>query len=291
MSDSSKSPYGLSVRRNNTCLHTEQDCGETWNTFRACCPGGTKCPTGQKNVKCCEFEADCSELVDHTHCANSTANVYKSEDWFCCADGDSAFRLKNGYVGCTDDLSTLNKYASILKIQYHGSSSTPTPSSTISSTTPSIMTTSATQSSLSPAEATTSASAPENSSSSSNTGAIAGGVVGGVAGLAILVGLLWFVLRRRNRAKKSIGTPTDPSPLMPSAPGSSVPGSSVPVSSVTGSSVPGSSVPGSNIVEYYNKGPEGPQELAGREENKPPQELGGRDENMVHEMPSQTTYR
>ncbi|KAJ5514963.1 hypothetical protein N7463_004515 [Penicillium fimorum] len=302
MSDMSKSPYGLSVRRNGSCLSTEIDCGQTWKPFHACCPAGTKCPAGQDNVKCCEFDADCSELIDNTHCANSTANVYKANGWFCCADGESAFKQENGYVGCTDDPSTLDSHLSLLKIQYYGNTSTPTPSSTISSTTSSITTTtSTTQSSLSPAEATTSASVPENSSSSSNTGAIAGGVVGGVAGLAILAGLLWFVLRRRNRAKESIERPTDPAPLVSTAPGSSVPGSSVPGSSVPRSSVPessvfgssvlGSSVPGSNIVEYYNNGPEGPQELAGREEIKPPQELDGRDANTAHESPWQTTYR
>ncbi|OQE46275.1 hypothetical protein PENCOP_c001G03312 [Penicillium coprophilum] len=201
----------------------------------------------------------------------TTANVYKANNWFCCAEGTSAFQKKNGYVGCTDNISTLDNSLSLLKIRYHGTTSTPTPSTTIASTTPGITTTTSTTKSSH--SATNSAS---SSSSSSNTGAIAGGVVGGVAGLVILAGLLWFVLRRRNRVKKSIRTPTDPSPLMSSAPGSSV---------------PGSSVPGSNIVEYYNKGPERPQELAGRNENKPPQELGGRDENMVHELPSQTIYR
>ncbi|KAJ6137526.1 hypothetical protein N7471_004012 [Penicillium samsonianum] len=263
MSDLLSSPYGLSVRRNGSCLVTEVNCGETWAPFHACCPGGTKCPAGQTNVKCCPSDADCSELIDDTHCANSTANVYKANDFFCCAAGEQAFQKKNSFVGCTDDTSTLDSSLSLLKIRYHGSTSTALPSSTISSTT--TPTTTATNT----ADATTPASASDNSSSS-NTGAIAGGVVGGVAGLAILAGLLWFLLRRRNRAKKSMGTPADPSPLM-----SSAPGSSLPVSSLPGSSVPESSVP----VEYYNNKPQ------------PPQELAGRDENMVHELPSHATHR
>lgn len=37
--------------------------------------------------------------------------------------------------------------------------------------------------------------------SSTPVGAIAGGAVGGVAALAILAGIIWFVLRRRKRAR------------------------------------------------------------------------------------------
>ncbi|KAL9062554.1 MAG: hypothetical protein Q9157_008822 [Trypethelium eluteriae] len=38
-----------------------------------------------------------------------------------------------------------------------------------------------------------------SSSGSSNTGAIVGGVVGGIAGLALVIGFVWFCLRRRRR--------------------------------------------------------------------------------------------
>lgn len=72
-------------------------------------------------------------------------------------------------------------------------------SSSISSSSPSAAKSSATAQS-SDAEASA-------SSSGTNTGAIAGGVVGGIAGLAIIVGGLWFFLRRRGRQhNKGAGT-------------------------------------------------------------------------------------
>lgn len=50
------------------------------------------------------------------------------------------------------------------------------------------------------ASATSSAIASTSSKSSSNTGAIAGGVVGVVVGLLLVLGALWFFLRRRKGA-------------------------------------------------------------------------------------------
>ncbi|TFB00439.1 hypothetical protein CCMA1212_007692 [Trichoderma ghanense] len=57
----------------------------------------------------------------------------------------------------------------------------------------------------SPTESSTSTSTPEpaapTSSGSSKTGPIVGGVVGGLAGLALLLGLIFFFLRRKKAAK------------------------------------------------------------------------------------------
>jgi nitrate reductase gamma subunit len=44
-------------------------------------------------------------------------------------------------------------------------------------------------------------SAAAGTAAKSNTGAIAGGVVGGVLGLLLLIGLIWFFLRRRNKQR------------------------------------------------------------------------------------------
>ncbi|KAI4243407.1 MAG: hypothetical protein L6R42_010765, partial [Xanthoria sp. 1 TBL-2021] len=55
----------------------------------------------------------------------------------------------------------------------------------------------------------TSTSSPEKSGSSS-AGAIVGGVVGGIAALCLLIGLVWWLRRRKRRASDGIGK--DPTP-------------------------------------------------------------------------------
>ena len=48
---------------------------------------------------------------------------------------------------------------------------------------------------------------------STNTGAIAGGVIGGVAGAAILVALVWFCLRRRTKQHKGNESQSESPPI------------------------------------------------------------------------------
>jgi hypothetical protein len=62
-----------------------------------------------------------------------------------------------------------------------------------------------------------------NKSDSTNKGAIAGGVVGGVAGLALIMGLLWFFIARRKKQKTGekgqaevTTQPLQPMPELPS---------------------------------------------------------------------------
>ncbi|KAJ6037491.1 hypothetical protein N7444_010196 [Penicillium canescens] len=121
-----------------------------------------------------------------------------------------------------------------------------------------------------------------DSSSSSNTGAIAGGVVGGVAGLAILIGLIWFFLRRRSQSKKSAAGPTDPSPLMSSVPALNSPASNAAGSTQPGSSVSGSRSPDANSSGYYNTAPE---------TTRSPVELESQADSGLHELPSLQAHR
>ncbi|KAJ5970798.1 uncharacterized protein N7479_000716 [Penicillium vulpinum] len=84
------------------------------------------------------------------------------------------------------------------------SSATPTPSSTSSTffTTESTTPTSTTASSTPTSTAASPSPVSGGETKQTNTGAIAGGVVGGVAGVAILIALVWFFLRRRNKNRQ-----------------------------------------------------------------------------------------
>ncbi|KAJ5533114.1 hypothetical protein N7494_009666 [Penicillium frequentans] len=207
---SSSDNIGYSIRNNGTCASTEVDCGQTWHPYHACCPAGTFCPSGQSNVICCDSNANCLDYFkDDPHCANSTANLYKANGYFCCAEGLSAFELKTGFVGCTDDISALGAGASLLAISSSGSTTptaTPTSSASSRATTP-VLTTASTTKAAASTSPTSTALSNKGSSSTTNTGAIAGAVVGSVAAVVIIVGLLWFFLRHRSKARQS----TEPS--------------------------------------------------------------------------------
>lgn len=83
-----------------------------------------------------------------------------------------------------------------------GTSSSASPSTTSASSTSS----SAPASSTSTLDATQPSESSANNtvptSDESNTGAIAGGVVGGIAGLALVIGVIWFFLRRRGKQRR-----------------------------------------------------------------------------------------
>ncbi|KAJ5937950.1 hypothetical protein N7454_004292 [Penicillium verhagenii] len=196
---SSSTNIGYSSRSNGTCGSTEVECGQTWAPYHACCPSGTYCPSGQSNVICCDSNANCLDYFkDDPKCANSTANLYKANGYFCCAEGLSAFELSNGYVGCTDDISLLGNSVTLLHVSSVGSTSSTATSTSTSATSP-VSTIASTTANTTPTSSATTGGDATNNTPSTNTAAIAGGVVGGVAAVAILAGLLWFFLRRRNK--------------------------------------------------------------------------------------------
>lgn len=105
-------PFGYPVRRNGTCYDTENDCGSTWGPYRECCPKGATCAPGN----CCHSAAACGNILKlDPHCGNTSAILYYENDYFCCSRGTDAFaRVSNGFVGCTDDVSTLGSEFSLL---------------------------------------------------------------------------------------------------------------------------------------------------------------------------------
>ncbi|GAT23539.1 similar to An11g07840 [Aspergillus luchuensis] len=199
-----ESPYGYALRRNGSCYDTENDCGQTWAPYHACCPKGTVC-THNSSDNCCRSEADCGNiLAEDPHCGNTTGVLYLENNYFCCADGTAAFAwIDKGWVGCADSVSLLGSQYSLLSpVSTTQSTSTTTNTSTTSASTVTSQSKAATIPATATAEPTDlSDSSSTGSSSSTNTGAIAGGVVGGVAGLALVALLIWYFVRRSQAAR------------------------------------------------------------------------------------------
>ncbi|KAJ5705235.1 hypothetical protein N7536_000924 [Penicillium majusculum] len=192
---------GYSLRRNGTCLDNERDCGGTWRSFRRCCPGNTHCPAeeGAPGI-CCPTTKNCEAALNNkARCANSTADLYnvqKTEGYFCCTDDTlGVYTVSRGYVGCAEaqDVNHLGEKVKtgVAAVQY-----------TISTSTSSNTATATTLSSSTPGTISATPTPTNNANtdtSHSNTGAIAGGVVGGIAGVVILIGLAWCLFRRRRK--------------------------------------------------------------------------------------------
>ncbi|KAL4921349.1 hypothetical protein BDW62DRAFT_174489 [Aspergillus aurantiobrunneus] len=201
MTDYASPPAGYALRRNGTCLDTEEFCDNPWEDWHFCCPGGSYC-SEDRNV-CCRTQSGCAAVVERDpHCANNeTWDLFNNDgDYFCCLHGKQAFVEtfpNNGGqgIGCADG-ELDNASQSLLNIVATGAgflspTSSPSPSPTPTDT-------------ETPTETNTPAPAAE---SDSNAGPIAGGVVGGCAGVALIVALAWFLLRRRRKKVASVTSP------------------------------------------------------------------------------------
>ncbi|OQE23322.1 hypothetical protein PENFLA_c011G01095 [Penicillium flavigenum] len=205
MSTDNEYLMGYSLRRNFTCADGENDCGPTWNTssvsFLRCCPGNTECPVGQKTPGiCCPTEEDCSDLLDEKErCADPTADLYFTDQtggYFCCSnDTIGLYTSERQYAGCVkaEDVNDLGVKVTTMRkavpytLPASASSDTATATTLSSSTSGAIIATS------------TSSNNGNTGTSQPNVGAIAGGVVGGIAGVVILIGLAWCLFRRRKK--------------------------------------------------------------------------------------------
>ncbi|GIK03577.1 hypothetical protein Aspvir_007649 [Aspergillus viridinutans] len=192
-------PAGFALRKNGTCLDTEVDCGATLHPFRACCPGGSYCPN-QYNVNCCPSAANCTQLLVETpKCANETWDLYSYYGYFCCEKGTTAFGTSSQSDGCAVPGYNFDSSETLLPVVSSGKASVATSTSSVTST-PSTSSTSST----SPTRTSTQ---PPEASSKTNTGAIAGGVVGGVAGVALIAFLVWWLLSRRSKRQPVLHGP------------------------------------------------------------------------------------
>ncbi|RDW93399.1 uncharacterized protein DSM5745_00721 [Aspergillus mulundensis] len=207
-------PAGYGLRRNGTCLATEETCANPYDDWHNCCPEGTYC---NDDNTCCPTSSNCAAFIEaDPHCANNvTWDLYDSNGYFCCLSSSYGFTrndlvyngTRTGGVGCADGLPDGESLTAIPPVArgVGSESATPTP-------TPSPADTDTATTTPTPSDADADADAETTSSSSStNTGAIAGGVVGGVAGLAVILALIWFIMRRRRQriAQGALVTPAD----------------------------------------------------------------------------------
>ncbi|EIT75510.1 glycophorin A domain protein [Aspergillus oryzae 100-8] len=205
-------PFGYSLRVNGSCPERTKQCRATWDDFVACCPSESTCKVSDnnKNPICCPNEADCREpLFRIAHCANASWTMYEHYGLFCCKEEDQGFwtskKKYNDSVGCAKQPEGASHTILNPIVQ------------TISSTTftyPRIATSTSTATSTSasaPHTSETSTSDYVSSSDDDPRGAIAGIVVGCVAGVALIAALAWYLLRRR-RQKKQFGPGSDLQP-------------------------------------------------------------------------------
>ncbi|KAL4935996.1 hypothetical protein BDV06DRAFT_116065 [Aspergillus oleicola] len=197
-------PYGYSLRRNGTCLSSEEPCGNPWSDWNNCCPEDTYCNTDNT---CCPTDSECSAAIgEDPHCANNaTWDLYDSDGYFCCLSDSTGFVASNleyggndtTGVGCADGYPE-GEYNSVLIPVARGNASESTSASVSATPSP---TASTTNTPTAPPDTDT------DSSSSTNTGAIVGGVIGGCAGVALIAILAWFLWRRRRQQKSFSGAP------------------------------------------------------------------------------------
>ncbi|KAF2241665.1 hypothetical protein BU26DRAFT_610545 [Trematosphaeria pertusa] len=180
---------GFAIRRNGSCLAGgyEVDCGQTRTPFRLCCPTGLECPS-QQNFACCSPEnISCtSALLPEPKCANATWDLFDNEGYFCCEHGLPGYNIR-GTHGCASPGFVYSGGEESLSTVQAGQPSAS--SSTVS----------ATSSNTSPPAAT---NTPSTGGSSTPTGAIVGGVLGGIAAISILVVGAWCILRRKRQQRQ-----------------------------------------------------------------------------------------
>ncbi|KAH7382215.1 hypothetical protein BKA66DRAFT_570511 [Pyrenochaeta sp. MPI-SDFR-AT-0127] len=192
---------GFAIRRNGTCLAgLEVDCGATRAPFRGCCPTGYACPS-QYNIACCTPGRNCTEpllAAPQPKCANATWDLFDNGGFFCCEHSLPGYNRSNTN-GCAAPGARLAAGDQILSTVRVGVEATTSASLSASSTALASSTSNAGPASVSASLIPSHSSVPSDSGSSTPVGAIAGGVVGGVALIALLALLTWFFLRRKKQ--------------------------------------------------------------------------------------------
>ncbi|KAI1265899.1 hypothetical protein F5Y18DRAFT_30863 [Xylariaceae sp. FL1019] len=170
---------GWAVRRSNSCSSgIEQDCGETAHSYHACCPKSSKCSKPSNDYVCCRDGEDCTaDLRATPYCANSSWVMFNNRGFFCCDRGAVGYNDSN-VDGCLPPDSNLPDGAVPLAVLVQNKTSITGPDGPDGPDDP-----------------------DSDSRSSVSKGTIAGAVVGGVAGVLIILGVIWLLLRKRRKSK------------------------------------------------------------------------------------------
>ncbi|KAB8223723.1 hypothetical protein BDV33DRAFT_200386 [Aspergillus novoparasiticus] len=182
----SKSQAGYPNRRAGSCLSNESG-HHTWDKWWTCCPPGTTYEDYDGTTRC-QLSTTTGEVPEQ--CANSSSTLWWKDNYFCCDPQLVGFANEHGSFGCSTQSDVYNGYSNGTMTNANQRPQTASPTSS----------------------ATSSSASSESSGSSTSKGAIAGGVVGGVCGVLIIIGIIWFLLRRRRLSSAS----RDPSkPALP----------------------------------------------------------------------------
>ncbi|KAJ9200668.1 hypothetical protein DTO021D3_2640 [Paecilomyces variotii] len=192
MSDDSSSlvsTSGFALRINGSCADTEQDCGGTVGSFRACCPAGSFCPS-QYNVNCCPSSANCTEsLVAKPKCANETWDLYDNNGYFCCLQDTTGYSTPGNSDGCASPGYPFSEDETLLSKISAGQNVATATSTTSSASSPTTTTTGSLSGTFTPP-------------ASSRIIAIAA-VMGGIGVLILIVGVIWLTFRRLRRKRRA----------------------------------------------------------------------------------------
>ncbi|KAF7188318.1 hypothetical protein HII31_10382 [Pseudocercospora fuligena] len=161
------------------------------------------CCSGEQYNACRAFSTSCTDSASTQTCGDGS--------WCCLSEsGGERCTSRSGQINvcvATQD-NPIADVPQLLMNETYSSLTSANPSATSLSVDVTSLVAEATSSSSSTSSAATTASSTTSTagptsttansdSGSTTTGAIAGGVVGGVAGLAIIGGVIWFFLRKR----------------------------------------------------------------------------------------------
>ncbi|PLN83893.1 hypothetical protein BDW42DRAFT_163717 [Aspergillus taichungensis] len=202
MTDSLIESAGFALRINGSCLPEQVDCGATTSPFRVCCPGGTQCPDAY-NVACCPSEANCtSTLLESPRCADRSWDLYDNDGYFCCDKDTTGFARLGNSDGCAVPGYSFHEDDKLLSVVLSAKASTTEPSTSLMTATDSEV--SATMTPI--PTPTLDTESPEETN---DRGHVAGSIVGGIVGIGIISGLVWFLLARRSKSKEELAEDSD----------------------------------------------------------------------------------